>query len=166
MAYDFRYTGSFVSGAVAPIGGAKEKIEYDVPESIKLAVQVIPAKKIVLGIPLYGYEWETLSKHPESPVIPGTGKTATLGRINDLKNQCLECPQSRDELTGSPYIILPPNEDSSIRQIYYEDAESIQKKIDLAKQYKLGGIAVWAIGYEDDNLLAPLAEYKRSYELK
>ncbi|MEO8581930.1 MAG: glycosyl hydrolase family 18 protein [Patescibacteria group bacterium] len=165
MAYDFRYTGSFTSGAVAPIGGAGEKIEYDIVKSVQLASQVIPSEKLQLGIPLYGYEWETLSYDPESPVVPGTGKTATSNRISELLKTCTDCITGRDELTGSPYLILPPNEDSAVQQIYYEDQESIQKKLDLAKQYKLGGVAFWAIGYETPELLTPIRKYVNEYEL-
>ena len=39
------------------------------------------------------------------------------------------------------------------------------EKIDLAKKYKLGGVALWALGYEDAATLAPLAAYKRSFFL-
>lgn len=164
MAYDFRYTGSYLSGAVAPIGGTGEKIEYDVAESIKLARQVIPSEKIILGIPLYGYEWETLSYDPESPVVPGTGKTATSTRVTELLKTCTDCTKGRDELTGSPYLILPPNEESAIQQIYYEDQDSLQKKFDLAKEYHLGGVAFWAMGYESEELLKPLKKYVNEWE--
>lgn len=193
MAYDYRYTGSFLSGAVAPTGGGGEKIEYDIDTSLKLATEQIPSEKILLGIPLYGYEWETLSYQPESPVIPGTGKSATINRVTALLQRCgetskdspptvtlsteeviessdsaspgpLSCIKGRDELTGSPYLILPPNEDSSIQQIYYEDEQSLQKKLQLANKYRLGGIAFWAIGYETPEFLKPIEQYEREFE--
>ncbi len=165
MAYDFHYTGSFISGAVAPMGGAKEKWDHDVVESVKLATQAIPAEKIILGIPLYGYEWETLSNTPESAVIPGTGKTATTARIDQIKKDCPTCQIYRDEVSRSPYLILPPNADSAVQQIYFEDVTSIQQKIELAKTYKLGGVAFWAMGYEGEGLLTPLDNYRKMSEL-
>jgi spore germination protein len=164
MAYDYRYLGSYLSGAVAPIGGSGEKIDNDVVESIKLATQIIPSQKIILGIPLYGYEWETLSYGPESPVIPGTGKTATSTRVTELLQECQDCIKGRDELTGSPFLILPPSDDSHIQQIYYEDQESLQQKLELARQYHLGGVAFWAMGYEGDGLLTPLKKYVNDWE--
>lgn len=162
MAYDFSYRDSFITGAAAPVGGAPESIEYDVIESVKLATRVISPQKLILGIPLYGYEWETLTYQPASPVVPGTGKTATHLRVEELKRSCPSCQQGRDEVTGAPYIMVPPNDDSSIQQIYYDDATSIQQKLDLAQEYKLGGVALWAIGYESPELLEPLVPYRHT----
>ncbi len=179
MAYDYRYVGSYLAGAVAPMGGAGEVIEYGVPESVELAVHSIPPEKLMLGIPLYGYEWETLSYDPGSPVIPGTGKTATLTRVAEELERCRnkekktdEVPESsesaqalcivgREEFTFSPYLILPPNEDSAIQQIYYEDEQSLNKKFELAKKYELGGVAFWAIGYEEEGALDGVAQYMK-----
>lgn len=165
MAYDFHYPGSFISGANAPLGGAGDKFDNDVMRSVQLAAQVIPREKIILGIPLYGNEWETLSYSPESPVIPGTGKIALSSRVEELLAKCAageieNCVEGRDEVSGSPYLILPPNETSSIQQIYYEDAESIKRKLDLAEKENLGGVAFWAIGYENEGLLSNLKVYR------
>jgi spore germination protein YaaH len=162
MAYDFHYRGSTIAGPVAPTGGAKEKWEYDVKESIALAIQVIPSEKILLGIPLYGYEWETLSNTPESPVIPGTGKTSTLLRVEELKKNCDGCEVQRDEQSGTPYLILPPNDESSIQQIYFEDEVSLQRKMDLVHEFHLGGIAFWAVGYEPPGSLSVFDSYKEA----
>jgi spore germination protein YaaH len=163
MAYDFRYSGSFVAGAVAPLSGATETIEYDVTKSVELATNIIPSEKVILGIPLYGYEWETLSYDPLGPVIPGTGKSATALRVKEILQTCSECVTGRDEITSSPYVFVPPTEDSAIQQIYYEDKESLTKKLELAKQHKLGGVAFWAIGYESSDLLDPVSDYLKSY---
>lgn len=160
MAYDFHYRDSYISGSVAPIGGAKIKTEYDVNQSISLATQSIPPHKLILGIPLYGYEWESLSASPEAAVIPGTGKTATLTRVQDLQQNCASCSAGRDALSDTPYIIAPPNSESAYQQIFYEDQQSLKSKLELAKQYNLGGIAFWAMGYENPNTLEVVKEYQ------
>jgi spore germination protein YaaH len=60
MAYDYHSTSSFVTGPVAPLSGAGIMSEYDVTAAVEKTLDLIPPQKLVLGIPLYGYEWETL----------------------------------------------------------------------------------------------------------
>lgn len=163
MTYDFHYAGSELAGPVAPVGGAGTVSEIDVTTTIEQALAVIPREKLILGIPLYGYEWETLSEEPGSPVIPGTGKTATSARAEELHASCTDCQKNIDGSSLEPYLILPPNETSHIQQIYYENADSLQKKLDLAKKYHLGGVALWALGYEGKDILEPLKVYKQTY---
>jgi spore germination protein YaaH len=147
---------------VAPLRGAKDKWQFDVTEAVKQATLAIPPEKIILGVAAYGYEWETLSVQPQSPVIPGTNKTATTRRVAEILKNCLDCVVGRDPSGGSPYVILPPTEDSAFQHIYYEDKESIQQKLELAKVYKLGGVAIWALGYENKELLEPIKEYRKT----
>ncbi len=163
MTYDYHYSGSVTSGAVAPIGGAGETIEFDVESSVKEALKVMPKEKILLGIPLYGYQWETISDASESATIPGGSSTASVRRIMEKLRVCIDCKTGIDPYSKEPYLIYKDGDVYS--QIYYEDETSMKEKIALAKKYSLGGIALWALGYEDDSLLRPLEEYKKSFSL-
>ncbi len=163
MTYDYHYLGSMTAGAVAPVGGAGETIEYDVETAVKEALKVMPKDKILLGIPLYGYEWETIDQAPESATIPGGGSTASTRRIADILGKCATCSASMDPVAKEPYLIYPEND--YFNQIYYENEDSMKEKILLAKKYELGGVALWALGYEDSAILRPLEEYKKSYTL-
>lgn len=154
MAYDYNYSLSYLAGPVAPIGGNGIVREYDVETSIQQALNVIPKEKIVLGIPLYGYEWDTLSDYPGSPTVPGTGKTASSRRVEELLKSCDNCVRGIEEEAQQPFLIIP--EEKYFRQIFYEDKDSLEKKITLAKKYKLSGLALWALGYEDSSILNPL----------
>jgi spore germination protein YaaH len=163
MTYDYHYSGSVTSGAVAPIGGAGETIEFDVETSVKEALKVMPKEKILLGVPLYGYQWETISEASESATIPGGSSTASVRRIMEKLRVCVDCKTGIDPYSKEPYLIY--KEGDVYNQIYYEDEASMNKKIELAKKYSLGGIALWALGYEDDTLLRPLESYKKSFSL-
>ncbi len=160
MTYDYHHLGSPITGPVSPLGGSGKVREIDVFFSLKQVLTVIPAKKLLLGIPLYGYEWETLTSSPSSPTIPGTGQTASSRRITKLLSDCKNCQTGIDELGQQPFIIFPDEKDPTFHQIYYEDQNSLRKKVELAKKYKLGGLALWALGYEDDKLLEPLKAFK------
>lgn len=158
MGYDYHYAYSFLSGPVAPISGTGSIREYDVETAVKLALNVIPPEKLILGIPLYGYEWDTLNNQPISAVIPGSGKTASTMRVEELLKDCQNCITGIEEEAQQPYLIIP--EEKYYRQIFYENEESLSKKLDLSKKYKLGGVAIWALGYEDSTILNPLKSYK------
>ena len=48
MAYDFHHAGS-EPGPVAPI--------TDVRRTVEFAIRYVPRRKIIIGVPLYGYDW-------------------------------------------------------------------------------------------------------------
>lgn len=162
MAYDFHYIYSYIAGPVGPIGGAGKTREYDIETALKEMLNIVPPEKIILGIPLYGYEWETLTDKPGAPTIPGGGSTASHRRVSELLAICDICIKAVDTLSKQPYVIFPEPDDDYFHQIYYEDENSLKQKLELAKEYKIGGVALWALGYEGENLLKPLKGYKKS----
>lgn len=164
MAYDFHYAGSYLAGPVAPVGGEGKVREYDINTALRETLNVVSPRKVILGIPLYGYEWETISDKPGTPTIPGGGATASNRRITELLKSCSNCVRGFDELAQQPYIVFPDSDD--YHQIYYEDEKSIQAKLGLAKEYQIAGVALWALGYEGENLLNPLKTYKNSFDFK
>ena len=155
MAYDYHYANSYLAGPVAPVGGAGTVREFDVETAIQQALNIMPENKIILGIPLYGYEWDTIDNTPGAPTVPGTGKTASTRRVEEeMLGSCDKCTKGMEKEAQQPFIIIPEN--SYFRQVFYENKDSLNKKLDLVKKYKLGGIALWALGYEDNSILNPL----------
>lgn len=162
MAYDFHYINSYLAGPVAPVGGVGKVREYDVEQALKELLNIVPKEKIILGIPLYGYEWETLSDAPGAPTIPGGGSTASHRRVSEFLISCDNCRQIIDDDSKQPYVIFP--EESFFHQIYYENEQSLKEKLALVKKYKIAGIALWALGYEGENILDSLREFKKLVE--
>ncbi len=163
MTYDYHYSGSFTSGANAPINGAGTKVEYDTETAVKEALKIMPANKILLGIPLYGYEWETLDATPESATIPDGSSVASSKRVSDVLSGCASCSAQIDAVAREPYVIYPEND--YYNQIYFENESSMKEKISLAQKYRLGGVAMWALGYEDNTMLTPFTVYKKTVTL-
>lgn len=160
MAYDFHYVNSYLAGPVAPIGGVSQVREYDVETALEKALNIIPPEKIILGIPLYGYEWETMDDKPGAATIPDGGSTASNKRATGLLASCDNCTKGFDEQSKQSYIVFPDRD--YFHQIYYEDEKSIKEKLVLAKKHKIAGVALWALGYEGENILKPLKTYKKS----
>lgn len=154
MAYDFHRSSSPIAGPVAPMFGAKQNWDNDVVLHLKEFLQIMPAEKVLLGVPFYGYEWETTTGEARSLVFPGTGATASYSRVQKLLQstdsaEVADGPiiQGWDDDALSPYVIF--TKDNRQHVIYYEDARSLSYKLDLINELRLGGVAIWALGYED-----------------
>ncbi|MBI2028996.1 glycoside hydrolase family 18 protein [Candidatus Gottesmanbacteria bacterium] len=105
MGYDFHFIYSQVTGPVAPIGGGRTIDEFDVINAVEIALQSIPQQKLILGIPLYGYEWDTIESNPRSAVIPFSGKTASTRRVEEILADCNNCTKSQDTTAQQPYLV-------------------------------------------------------------
>ncbi len=155
MAYDFHYSGSFTAGPTAPLGGAGVTREFDVTAAITEALRDIEPNRLIMGIPLYGYEWKTLDNRPGSSVIPGLGATASTERVTELLKDCSDCRRGFNHQARQPYVIIP--QDGYYHQIFYENKASFTNKLKTARTFGLHGVALWALGYENDQVLSALS---------
>lgn len=159
MAYDFHYPSSYVSGPVAPIGGGGATAEFDTSIVLQQASAKVPKEKIILGIPSYGYSWETIGDSPKSATLPGSGVTTSNKFAENLLKDCASCSAKLDEDAGENYVIFE-NSTGTFQQMYYPEKGATARKVALAEKNQIGGIAVWALGYENVSLLSPLRSYK------
>lgn len=159
MAYDYHSTTSFVTGPVAPIGGAGVEAEYDTTSAVEKTLANIPAQKLILGIPTYGYQWETLREAPRSSIIPNTGVVASNRRAEELIRDCTNCSVKKDSEGQETYITYFDSDLGNYHTVFFPDKSSTAAKIKLANQFELGGLAVWALGYEGNTILDPLSTY-------
>ena len=147
MTYDYTMPGSNSAGPNSPLRGSGDLFEHDIIKNIAEITKVTPANKILLGIPFYGYEWETLDSSKYSPT-DSKGSVASLERVQSmLDDKTLELIWDRNSLT--PYAISTSS--GKFSQIYFENATSIRLKLEFVKSAGLGGIAIWALGYEGNN---------------
>lgn len=159
MAYDYHQRGSSVAGPVAPMFGSGSAQHWgnDISQSLWLLRQKVSHEKIVLGIPFYGYDWRVVSSDQSSQTFPKSGVTATYERVKKLIDSKGMIPRwDRDAL--SPWVVTTNN--NEVRQIYFENRQSITYKLALAQQAHLQGVAIWALGYEGetDDLWQPFVD--------
>ena len=146
MTYDYTRPSSPVAGPVAPIYPAPTS-RHALLVNLKEYSQVLPKEKILIGIPLYGYEWQTESTNAYAPTFKGTGRLATLGRIQSLIDTLpLTILKDPDTLASRLSII----DGGHFFQIYFEDLSTLKAKAKLALDSRLGGLAFWAMGYENN----------------
>ncbi len=151
MAYDFHRRSSPLAGPVAPLFGGKELWDSDISEHLRAFTNLVPPEKLLLGVPFYGYEWQTTSREPQAHTFPDTGATASFKRVQEvlLKKDELQVIEGWNDSALSPYLSYV--EDGNIYVIYYENSRSLSYKLDYVNQLDLAGIAIWALGYEGDN---------------
>ncbi len=161
MAYDFFRSSSTQAGPIAPLRGVCAKnqpslptcLEHDVAQTIADFTKIIPAEKLILGVPYYGYEWQTTDSKFLSNTYQDSGSTATYKRIRELlesnqqpNSKILGLQTNWNDTTLTPWITYQEN--GKTQQIHYEDERSLSLKYDLVNQSNLGGIAIWALGYD------------------
>ncbi len=161
MGYDFHNPGSFVTGPVAPESGAGIVSEFDIESAIQAALTQVPAQKLILAIPLYGYSWESINPFPRSATLPSSAYSISNKSVEDLLATCATCSAEFDKTDGESHIIYKDQETGMYHQIFYPDRASTQIKVDFVKSQNLGGMALWALGYEGKTILLPLAGYRR-----
>lgn len=146
MTYDYTMPKSKSAGPNSPLRDFSGEFEHNILKNLSELSKQIPSKKLLLGIPLYGYEWDTLDARKYSPT-ESRGVTASLERIEKmLEEKTLELVWDRNSLT--PYGIS--SDSGTTSQIYFENETSIRLKLELVKSSGLGGIALWALGYDNN----------------
>ncbi|WP_297491239.1 glycosyl hydrolase family 18 protein [Thermococcus sp.] len=140
MGYDYHWAGAPNTGAVAPFDDPNQ---FDVLDSIGILLKYYPREKIVLGAPLYGYDWPASSASPGASTL-GLG-SAVLVKYAVPNAQ--KYGRHWDGSSHSPYYYYKGS-DGHWHQCWYDDDQSIGIKFDYANRAGLAGGGFWALGYE------------------
>ena len=109
MTYEWGYTYG-PPMAVAPLPQVRDVVEYAVTE--------IPASKINLGIPNYGYDWPL-------PYERGVTRAQTLGNVQAVQLAIARGAAIEfDETARSPYFNYV--EDGTEHEVWFEDVRSLR----------------------------------------
>ncbi len=124
MGYDWTHNSTTNAGAISPVYWLEEILEY--------ALEKVDRNKIVLGLPLYGYYWK--------------GNNVSALTWEDAKELEQSGTKEFDTLTQENKIVTDQGE------AWYQDAESIKLRINLAKEKGIKGVVFWRLGGEDPNI--------------
>ncbi len=158
MAYDFHNVNSDTAGPVAPLGGKGDKWSYDLTTMISDYLRVVPPNKIILGIPYYGYNWVVEKSEPLATRIPNDDDDLGDDEKNKSQSQAysdiidaiteLHPDLQWDDIAKVPFYTYTSPETGALREVYYENEESVAAKFDLLESNNLGGMGIWALGYD------------------
>lgn len=128
MTYEWGYTYG-PPMAVAPLNQVRRVVEYALTE--------IPASKIDLGIPNYGYDWPL-------PYERGVTKAATIGNVQAVRIAVEQGAEIEfDSLAQSPYFRYSTG--GTEHEVWFEDVRSLEAKFGLMEEYGLHGCGYWQV---------------------
>ena len=126
MTYEWGYTYG-PPMAVAPIDRVRQVLDY--------AVSVMPAGKILLGVPNYGYDWTLPFRQGSAArVLSNTGAVTLAGQAGAAIEY--------DERAQAPFFRYYDS-DGRQHEVWFEDARSIRAKYALVGEYGLAGVSIW-----------------------
>lgn len=135
MTYEWGYTYG-PPMAVAPLNKVRQVVEYALTE--------IDREKIYMGIPNYGYDWKL-------PFVRGTTRAETIGNEQAVDRAIQYGSEILyDKTAVSPYFNYTDQEGNA-HVVWFENAVSIQAKLNLIQEYSLRGAGYW-------NLMRPFTQ--------
>ena len=147
MTYGFRTSRSTAPGSVAPISWVKSCLDF--------AVSQIPSSKILLGVPLYGYDWDTTAGPP--------AKTLRYPEALALATQYGTTIQI-DPSQQSAHFGYVSSGDGHTHDVWLENQASVAARVELIPQHGLAGVAAWRLGHEDPQVWQAINTLRRPAE--
>jgi spore germination protein YaaH len=142
MAYDFHYSGSD-PGPVAPLADSSLWGHGSQASAIALFQAHVDPSRVLIGMPLYGYDYHATSTAVPGQRVPGTTASAVTYRA--AETDAAQYGRQWDAASSTPYYIY--SDASGTRQTFYDDAESLGLKIDQVVASGVGGIGLWELSY-------------------
>lgn len=135
MTYEWGYTAG-PPMAVAPLPNVRAVLDYAVTE--------LPAEKLLLGVPNYGYDWPL-------PFVQGQTRAKSISNQQAIELALqYRIAIQYDQTAQSPYFHYTA-EDGIIHEVWFEDARSLSAKLRLIAEYGFSGGGIW-------NLMRPFSQ--------
>jgi spore germination protein len=129
MTYEWGWSGG-PPMAVSPLNQVRAVLNYALTE--------MPSERILMGMPLYGYDW-TLPYVSGGPWARAISPQAAIELA--LFNYA---PINYDPIAQAPYFYYSDNQQRS-HVVWFEDARSVQAKFNLVKELNLRGVSYWEL---------------------
>jgi spore germination protein YaaH len=139
MCYDEHWSGGG-PGPIASLPWVRKVLEY--------ATSVAPREKIVMGIPFYGYDWPETGNASEVTPLKGEQLVRSTGQGAQWDD------------TARTSSIEYTDDAGKKRTAYFETARSLKDRLDLAREFKVAGVAIWRLGDETPDFWPHLKRYR------
>ena len=147
MGYDEHYVGSEEAGSVASMPFVKAGITETIAE--------VPAEKVINAVPFYTRLWKITTNKNGSTEL--SSEAIGMDQADEsLANNGVEA--AWDEGTMQDYAEFTGGDGNNYK-IWLENEKSIEEKAKLVKEYNLGGIAAWKLGFERASIWDVILKY-------
>ena len=139
MGYEYSYAGSPNASANAPLGGDDLDLKSSVYNYLDDGVA---RSKFILALPYYGNDWNVKS------AVMGAATTSfkKAPSYSQIVNHYDTAASEYDPVTMSKYLSYQSG--GQWRQLWYDDAETLNKKQQWIIDERLAGMGIWALGYD------------------
>ena len=117
--------------AISPVNQMRRVVEY--------ALSVMPPEKIFLGFQIYARDWKI-------PHVQGQ-EAETFSPQEAIRRAVQYGATIQYNITAESPFFRYVDEQGQGHEVWFEDARSAQAKFNMVKDYNLGGISYWALGY-------------------
>lgn len=165
--YDAHWVSSELAGPLAPLAGS-DAVTWEKMLASARRLNV-PASRLLMGFPAYGYEWTVKPCTPRGKRI-APGEITTFARLHmpnapelrhNVVDRVLAHGVQYDATTGSAHYQFS-NPDGSCQVGWFEDWWTLQRKTDWILKEKLAGMAFFPLGYDGGDLVGMTARRFRA----
>jgi spore germination protein YaaH len=130
MCYGYSGPWSSTPGPICPTTWITRVMDY--------AVTTMPASKLMIGIPFYGYDW------------PASGGTVQAVTWSSAQSRLARSATGlRFDATLGETTFDYTDASGGAHTVWLQDARAIAAKCDMARRYGCRGVSIWALGNED-----------------
>lgn len=103
----------------------------------------IPPSKVILGLPYYGYDWQTADNKPFSPA---TGQPTAVTYAEMSSKHVTVYWDRADDTPWAAY-----QSGGQWHEIYFDNPASLSMKARAADQFGVSNVGIWALGFDGND---------------
>jgi spore germination protein YaaH len=151
MAYDEHWASSPKAGSVSSLPWVEENLER--------LLEVVPHDRLLLGVPLYTRLWTETTE--EDGTVAVSSESMSMDEVTEWIEAHNVTP-IYDEASGQSYVEWKEPEKPVTYKIWIENAESLQKRVEIVHKYRLAGMASWSDYFASEAIWKDMNESLRT----